>query len=36
MAPQTGQQLMELALGERWEVGRFAEAVEVMRSKRLA
>ncbi len=36
MAPQTGQQLMELALGERWEVGRFAEAVEVMRAKRLA
>lgn len=36
MAPQTGQQLLELALRERWEVGRFVEAVEVMRCKRLA
>jgi ectoine hydroxylase-related dioxygenase (phytanoyl-CoA dioxygenase family) len=36
MAPQTGQQLMALALGERWEAGRFAEAVEAMRVKRLA
>jgi hypothetical protein len=36
MAPQTGQQLMALALGERWEAGRFADAVEAMRVKRLA
>jgi ectoine hydroxylase-related dioxygenase (phytanoyl-CoA dioxygenase family) len=36
MAPQTGQQLMALALRERWEAGRFAEAVEAMRVKRLA
>jgi hypothetical protein len=36
MAPQTGQQLVELALQERWAVERFVEAVEVMRVKRLA
>lgn len=36
MAPQTGQQLLALALEERWEVGRFVEAVEAMRVKRLA
>ncbi|SDG28289.1 phytanoyl-CoA dioxygenase family protein [Pseudomonas abietaniphila] len=36
MAPQTGQQLFELALQERWPVERFVEAVEVMRVKRLA
>lgn len=36
MAPQTGQQLLALALDERWEVGRFVEAVEAMRVKRLA
>ncbi|MFJ5298031.1 phytanoyl-CoA dioxygenase family protein [Pseudomonas sp. NPDC088368] len=36
MAPQTGQQLLELALRERWEVARFVEAVGVMREKRLA
>jgi hypothetical protein len=36
MAPQTGQQLVELALQERWPVERFVEAVEVMRVKRLA
>ncbi|WP_346831163.1 phytanoyl-CoA dioxygenase family protein [Pseudomonas abietaniphila] len=35
MAPQTGQQLVELALQERWAVKRFVEAVEVMRVKRL-
>ncbi|WP_296186115.1 phytanoyl-CoA dioxygenase family protein [Pseudomonas sp. UBA1879] len=36
MAPQTGQQLLELALRERWEEARLVEAVEVMRLKRLA
>lgn len=36
MAPQTGQQLLELALRERWDEVRFAEAVEGMRRKRLA
>ncbi|WP_460043468.1 phytanoyl-CoA dioxygenase family protein [Pseudomonas sp. S2_H01] len=36
MAPQTGQQLFELALQERWPVERFVEAVEVMRVKRFA
>lgn len=36
MAPQTGQQLLELALRERWDEARFAEAVEGMRRKRLA
>lgn len=36
MAPQTGQQLVALALQERWAVERFVEAVEVMRVKRLA
>jgi ectoine hydroxylase-related dioxygenase (phytanoyl-CoA dioxygenase family) len=36
MAPQTGQQLVELALQGRWPVERFVEAVEVMRVKRLA
>lgn len=36
MAPQTGQQLVVLALQERWAVERFVEAVEVMRVKRLA
>jgi ectoine hydroxylase-related dioxygenase (phytanoyl-CoA dioxygenase family) len=36
MAPQTGQQLMAQALDEGWPVGRFAEAVEAMRVKRLA
>ncbi|MFK3795763.1 phytanoyl-CoA dioxygenase family protein [Pseudomonas sp. NPDC088444] len=36
MAPQTGQQLLEQALRERWEVARFGEAVEQMRYKRLA
>ena len=36
MAPQTGQQLFELALQERWAVERFVEAVETMRAKRLA
>jgi ectoine hydroxylase-related dioxygenase (phytanoyl-CoA dioxygenase family) len=36
MAPQTGQQLVGLALQERWAVERFVEAVEVMRVKRLA
>lgn len=36
MAPQTGQQLLELALRERWDDARFAEAVEGMRRKRLA
>jgi len=36
MAPQTGQQMLEQALRERWEVGRFAEAVEALRIKRLA
>lgn len=36
MAPQTGQQLVALALQERWTVERFVEAVEVMRVKRLA
>lgn len=36
MAPQTGQQLLDQALHERWAMERFAEAVEAMRSKRLA
>jgi ectoine hydroxylase-related dioxygenase (phytanoyl-CoA dioxygenase family) len=36
MAPQTGQQLMQQALDERWPVERFSEAVEAMRVKRLA
>jgi ectoine hydroxylase-related dioxygenase (phytanoyl-CoA dioxygenase family) len=36
MAPQTGQQLLEQALQERWDATRFAEAVEAMRVKRLA
>ncbi len=36
MAPQTGQQLMQQALHDRWDVARFVEAVEVMRNKRLA
>lgn len=36
MAPQTGQQLLEQALRERWEVARFGEAVEGMRRKRTA
>lgn len=36
MAPQTGQELMALALRERWAVERFVEAVEAMRVKRLA
>lgn len=36
MAPQTGQQLVELALQGRWPVERFVEAVEAMRVKRLA
>ncbi|NBB12730.1 phytanoyl-CoA dioxygenase family protein [Pseudomonas sp. SLFW] len=36
MAPQTGQQLLELALRERWAVERFVDAVGVMREKRLA
>ncbi|WP_110950266.1 phytanoyl-CoA dioxygenase family protein [Pseudomonas bohemica] len=36
MAPQTGQQLLEQALHERWAMDRFAEAVAAMRSKRLA
>nr|WP_306470470.1 phytanoyl-CoA dioxygenase family protein [Pseudomonas sp. efr-133-TYG-103a] len=36
MAPQTGQQLLEQALRERWEITHFAQAVEAMRRKRLA
>ena len=36
MAPRTGQELMALALQERWPVERFVEAVEAMRVKRLA
>ena len=36
MAPQTGQQLLELALRERWEEARLVQAVDVMRLKRLA
>ncbi|MFJ3487867.1 phytanoyl-CoA dioxygenase family protein [Pseudomonas sp. NPDC090202] len=36
MAPQTGQQLLEQALRERWPVQRFVEAAEAMRVKRLA
>ena len=36
MAPLTGQQLMEQALHEGWEVQRFADAVEAMRVKRMA
>jgi ectoine hydroxylase-related dioxygenase (phytanoyl-CoA dioxygenase family) len=36
MAPQTGQQLMGQALAQRWPMQRFAEAVELMRVKRLA
>lgn len=36
MAPQTGQQLLEQALRERWEMTHFAQAVEAMRRKRLA
>jgi ectoine hydroxylase-related dioxygenase (phytanoyl-CoA dioxygenase family) len=36
MAPQTGQQLLALALRECWPVERFVEAVEAMRVKRLA
>lgn len=36
MAPQSGQQLLELALHARWDVARFAEAVQAMSSRRLA
>ncbi|MFK3972084.1 phytanoyl-CoA dioxygenase family protein [Pseudomonas sp. NPDC087358] len=36
MAPLTGQQLMEQALHEGWEVQRFADAVEARRVKRMA
>ncbi|MBT2372191.1 phytanoyl-CoA dioxygenase family protein [Pseudomonas fluorescens] len=36
LAPQTGQQLMHLALTERWPYATFAERVEQMRIKRQA
>lgn len=36
MAPQTGQQLLEQALRERWAVARFVDAAGVMQEKRLA
>jgi len=36
MAPQTGQQLLEQAVRERWAMDRFSQAVEAMRVKRLA
>lgn len=36
MAPQTGQQLLEQAVQERWSVDRFTQAVEALRVKRLA
>ncbi|WP_296258189.1 MULTISPECIES: phytanoyl-CoA dioxygenase family protein [unclassified Pseudomonas] len=36
MAPQTGQQVLEQAVQERWTAPRFAQAVEAMQVKRLA
>ncbi|TFY89141.1 phytanoyl-CoA dioxygenase [Pseudomonas kairouanensis] len=36
LAPQTGQQLMQQALDERWPLSDFAAAVEQMRNKRQA
>jgi hypothetical protein len=36
LAPQTGQQLMQQALDERWPLSDFAAAVAQMRAKRQA